>query len=410
MTQSALPFSRIHTYPATVKAAGFDQTIGARIVEGTASTDMLDRDQERVNIHALAKSWAASSKDGANPRYLRNHDVDLLLGKVVDVQVAGNRLVTRSALLPEGEIGYVDEAYKLIQFGALESQSIGFNPMTDWKDAGEKDKDGTWWWGKQDGSGALDWMELSAVTIPANRQAYDLSVAKGLGLTTERPWADADAAVIALAPEDHPWDVAGAQKRVQAWAGGDEAKHRQAHLGGADGLLVCDVIDGELQAVWRACAATATRIANAPVAAFTALKALYARFGKQWPTGLEPGCNTKSVTWHKHEDRIYEEVRFESSLTIGKQSWAGAGNIVRHWAGEGRVLSPVYVESAVSTITEASAVLKAGRVLSDDNRTKVEAAKAALEDVLGADDASRAAQDERSQSNALAQAFLSLGG
>jgi hypothetical protein len=116
------------------------------------------------------------------------------------------------------------------------------------------------------------------------------------------------------------------------------------------------------------------------------------------------------VTWHNHEGHIYEEVRFETSLTIGKQNWTGAANIVRHWAGEGRVLSPVYVESAVSTITEASAVLKAGRVLSAANRGKVEAAKQALEDVLGADDASRAAQDERAQGNALAQAFLSLGG
>ncbi|MDQ1714398.1 MAG: hypothetical protein QOG52_166 [Frankiaceae bacterium] len=72
-----------------------------------------------------------------------------------------------------------------------------------------------------------------------------------------------------LAPDDHEWKGAEADKRVRSWAGADNgpnAKYRDAHLWYDENkpynftsykLLICDVIDGKLRAVPRGIMAVA---------------------------------------------------------------------------------------------------------------------------------------------------------
>jgi hypothetical protein len=66
-----------------------------------------------------------------------------------------------------------------------------------------------------------------------------------------------------MAPRDHDWDGAAAEKRVRAWAGAEDGpneKYRDAHVWydaekkdnfTAYKLLITDVVDGELKVVPR---------------------------------------------------------------------------------------------------------------------------------------------------------------
>jgi len=84
-----------------------------------------------------------------------------------------------------------------------------------------------------------------------------------------------------------------------------------------------------------------------------------------------------------------EELRFLEDACRSLGSLTGMDNILRHWAKEGRDLSPELFDALLSPMSKLAEVLKAGRVLSDKNREAVAAAVAALQDVLVRDDESR---------------------
>lgn len=105
-----------------------------------------------------------------------------------------------------------------------------------------------------------------------------------------------------------------------------------------------------------------------------------------------------------------EEARFLSNVERVEKGAESIRNILRHWTKEGRDLSPevvqrlsvaydVFAEAVPETdpvtkaIREALAVAKAGRVLSSANRTAVNGAMTALQEVCDRDDASRAGDD-----------------
>lgn len=91
--------------------------------------------------------------------------------------------------------------------------------------------------------------EISVVPIPANELAT--ISAKGLVKALPVPFQD-----LPMAEDDQDWDPEAARERVEAWAKGDEAKLRRAHLALIPGkgydALIADVVDGELVAVPRA--------------------------------------------------------------------------------------------------------------------------------------------------------------
>jgi hypothetical protein len=84
-----------------------------------------------------------------------------------------------------------------------------------------------------------------------------------------------------------------------------------------------------------------------------------------------------------------EELRFLEDACRSLGSLTGMDNILRHWAKEGRALSPELLDALLSPMSKLAEVLKAGRVLSDKNREAVTAAITALQEVLVRDDESR---------------------
>ena len=89
-----------------------------------------------------------------------------------------------------------------------------------------------------------------------------------------------------------------------------------------------------------------------------------------------------------------EEFRFFDDADRALKALTGMDNITRHWAKDGRALSPEVLDALLSPISKACEIVKAGRVLSDKNRGAVTSAIAALQEVLKRDDASRGTPDE----------------
>jgi HK97 family phage prohead protease len=401
------PFSRIVTVAAELKA--FEDLAGGakeRIVEGTASTFSLDRQGERVHPEAMKRALPGFL---ANPLYCYQHDWQWPIGTVTHAEVRGDRTFTRAKLISaEAHDQYTDQVWTRVQEGIMKAQSIGFNPATTWREDGETDKDGNFVWGRSDGSGSIDWLELSLVGVPANTDATDLRIAKALGLDVDRPWVAKGALPfgdLPTAPEGTAWDKGAASKRVMEWAGGDMAKFAKAHLWvdpsakdqmGGYKFPVADVIGGELKVVWNAVANAAGRLSQAKipeadvVAVRASLKRYYKAFDKPFPETLgAEGATFKAVDWQAGEQEIMEECIFAENMGAAKGSLAGCLSIVPHWVKVGRVIVPEHLDTLAGiTADVADAISKAGRVLSAANRTAVEAAVNALQDVLAKDDAS----------------------
>jgi HK97 family phage prohead protease len=157
---------------------------GARQVSGTASTDTEDSYRERIHPAALERAIPEFMR---NPVMLWQHDTSKPIGVWESVQRDGNAIRVSGWIMPEEDADdLADFAWKRIARGVVKSLSIGFNgdPHT----CGAKDKDGTFWWGKPDGSGDIELKEVSVVTLPANPDTTDLSVMRTLGFDTSRPW------------------------------------------------------------------------------------------------------------------------------------------------------------------------------------------------------------------------------
>jgi len=406
-TRTGVPFSRVHTMPAEVKATS-DGRGGARIVEGTATSSQLDRQGEHVHIAAIER---------AMPDYMRNpimcyaHDWYMPVGKWTEYGVADGKLRLKGELMPPGD-EFADQVWRRIEGGFVKGISVGFNPVGSIEKSGGEDDAENWWWGGPDGDMPIDVLEYSLVPIPANTDAQDLQVAKGLGLDASQPWKQKGAVAFAnltLGPEDHVWDSNAAEKRLRKLADGDMTLYRSAHLwhdaDNADDysayhLPIADVVDGEVVAVWRGCAAAAIALAggrggvNIPSGDLASVKSTlrryYGAFSKQWPDELSEAISfVKQVNWQAGEQDIAEEARCLENLSVATGRWEGVANIARHWESNGRVLSPSISDAVLRSMSLPISVLRAGRVLSDTNRAAVTDARDALSDVLARDEESK---------------------
>lgn len=129
---------------------------GERIIEGVASTPTPDRMQDIVR--------PLGAKFQLPIPYLWQHQHDAPVGHVIEAKPNKFKIPFRAKLAKTDELGRLkdrlDEAWQSIKLRLVAANSIGFKPLK---------------WSFLEGGGIdfeeWDWMELSAVTIPANADA-----------------------------------------------------------------------------------------------------------------------------------------------------------------------------------------------------------------------------------------------
>ncbi len=392
--------THIMSLPAELRA--FEDTARGdrtRIVEGTCSTQSRDRHKTCISAIALERAAPGYLR---NPVYCYNHQWGMPIGATEAVERRGEAMFTRARLLPADACDELTDAvWSRIENGILRGQSVGWNG--DWRTAGAVDKRGVFWWGKEDGSGDLDWVDVSVVSIPSNTDTDDLRIARSLGMDDTQPWLDAPepqerawgglsadairetiAAALngnepgeVVAPGVASWWVYDLYEDYAIAQGGDGNKALRISYAVVDGAVVLgervevtkewvavrmaesmpllgdlpaqDIGPDAPEAVWRVVAAAACRVANdkseadlAPTKAF--LRECYARMGKEWPSELdEPAAHIRDIPWQHDEQYLFEEGIFADGFRRASGLIEGNRNIVRKWQATGRVLSPEYV-------------------------------------------------------------------
>jgi HK97 family phage major capsid protein/HK97 family phage prohead protease len=127
-----------------------------RIIEGVASTPELDRQGDSMD--------SAGAKFSLPLPLLLQHQKDKPIGHVLSARVTSTGIHIK-AQIASGVLPFIDEAWALIKAGLIRGLSIGWRPL-----ASPVVKDGAIRYT------AWEWLELSAVTIPANQSATILSV------------------------------------------------------------------------------------------------------------------------------------------------------------------------------------------------------------------------------------------
>lgn len=137
-----------------IEVKSFDDA--KRILEGTATTPTPDRMQDRVN--PLGAKFALPIP------FLWQHNHDEPIGHVVDADVKASGIKFKAEIAQTDEPGLLkdmlDKAWQSLKLKLVRATSIGFSPLK-WSFIENGGLDFEEW----------DWMELSAVTIPANPEA-----------------------------------------------------------------------------------------------------------------------------------------------------------------------------------------------------------------------------------------------
>lgn len=132
----------------------------SRIIEGIASTPSTDR------MGDIVDPMGAEFKTPMP--FLWQHNADKPMGWVEWAKPTKEGIPFRAKIAPKGLLPWIDEAWTMIQAGLVRAVSIGFRSLE------SADIKGTWgvhftkW----------EWLELSAVTIPANADATITTIKK----------------------------------------------------------------------------------------------------------------------------------------------------------------------------------------------------------------------------------------
>jgi len=327
-------YSRIYPFAASLKALADEG--GARIIEGMASTPVIDLMQEIVRPASMAEGLPEFLANGIMSW---NHDWTEPIGKWTDAQVREDGLFVRGELLSEGD-PLADRVWRRISEGVVKTLSIAFNPKGTKDTApGHYDEDsGVYIWD------SIQLKEIAVTPLPANTEAM-FSMAKSLGLSTDLPARLA----AALPLIDADWEPTDAAKRLR-------------DAGRAEAPAFADFVDGEVVAVWRGVQAAMASAKGLRGEADASAQAALATYYEQREEAL-----TEDVT--PHEKAAFEEQEFVRNITDARGKAISAANIARHWQQ------------------------KEGRVLSTANNGKVTEARDALDAVLQADAASRESRD-----------------
>ena len=196
------------------------------IIEGIASTPTTDRMGDIVDPKGaqfklpLPMLWQHSAREPLG---------HVLSAKVTDAGIAIRAKIERG-VLPE-----IDRAWKLIKAGLVRGLSIGFRSIED------QDIKGTW--GKR--FVKWEWLELSAVTIPANSEAT-IQAIKSIDTEQRRSAASGNSSpaqgvvrITSSGVSDIPQPKQGAAMNIKEQIAGFEAK-RAANVAAMQKLIEAD--------------------------------------------------------------------------------------------------------------------------------------------------------------------------
>lgn len=149
-----------------------------RVIEGIATTPTPDRMRDVISTDGIEFNLPLP--------LLYQHDPDRPIGHVIEAKVTKSGIRVKVQVAKAGIASFIDEAWALIKNKLVRGFSIGFRPLED----PEFDKE----------SGGFifpstEWLELSAVTIPANAEASILTIKS---FDTGRPAASGNTALPAL--------------------------------------------------------------------------------------------------------------------------------------------------------------------------------------------------------------------
>jgi HK97 family phage major capsid protein/HK97 family phage prohead protease len=136
---------------ATLEVKATDEE--KRIIEGVASTPIIDRQGDKVEPDGAEYSLPMP--------LLWQHRSSEPIGKVLSVQISKASIKIRAQVAKAGVSARIDEAWTLIKEGLVGGLSIGFRPIEMADIAGS--------WGRH--FQKWEWLELSVVTIAANADA-----------------------------------------------------------------------------------------------------------------------------------------------------------------------------------------------------------------------------------------------
>lgn len=150
-----------------------DTADGGPVRSFVITTGNPDRERDVVN----PDGWELDNYR-ANPVVLFGHDYrSLPVGKCPDMRKDGGRWIADVAFPPAGVYAFADSVRGLVDFGALNAVSVGFDPL-EWTYDEER---GGYNFQRQ------ELLEFSIVPVPANAEALMLSV-KGLGARAVAPY------------------------------------------------------------------------------------------------------------------------------------------------------------------------------------------------------------------------------
>jgi len=390
-------------------------------VRGWASTEQEDLDREVIHVGAFDQHLADFLR---NPQMVWMHERGDTQGLWETVRPEPGR-----GYWVEGYMVHLggeqdDRRFAMVEEGLVRGLSVGFNGQYTqdygyWDgadEAGYPTRESRWHWTKN-----CRLMEVSLCNIPCNPSAT-MELAKAAGLQIVTPETFQVKSVVPyqnlpLAPEETGWDAAAALRRVARWAGGpdkadiDWARYRRAFVWydsadsenfGAYKLPIADVIDGELQAVWRGVAASMAALLGSRggvdipeedrEGVYNHLVRYYKRFEKEPPELKGFG---EPVLWKADEQDIFEECRALEDVERLRSAATSLSNITRHWQREGGAPSAAVVASAVSAITAATGIVKAAEALSEATSAELQRAADMLGDVLGKRPAPRVETDDK---------------
>lgn len=318
--------------------------------EVVMTAETVDRDGEIISVEGLdLKTYQKK-----NPVLLWAHRfMDPPIGKVTEITQDGTKLVAKGFF---AGTKFAQEIRQLYDEGVLNSVSIGFIPL------------------EREGNTITkaELLELSFVPVPSNREANAVRMFKTF---VEKYNLDSSVTNKQAVPSHDPkkadidrsWDSVSAVKRIREWASSDGSGDKdkidfskykfgfawfdgeKADSYGAYKLPHQDIIDGKLVTVWRGV-----------VAAMGAL--LGARGGVDIPDEQRKAVYDHLADHYRQFDE--EPPKFSS-----------------YAPEELKALFPeVFAEKAVENCEGCSELseMKAGRVLSAKNRTKIKSAVDAL--------------------------------
>ncbi len=178
----------LHRAYSTIDIKSFDDEL--RIIEGVASTPTPDRMGDVVDPKGVSFKTPLP--------LLWQHKADQPIGHVIDARVTSEGIAIK-AQIAKGVLPRIDEAWALIKSGLVRGLSIGFRATKDPEQIkGTLGLKFTGW----------EWLELSAVTIPANAEASIQTIksiseqetaASGTGLAAVVPPSARDRAPVRVA-------------------------------------------------------------------------------------------------------------------------------------------------------------------------------------------------------------------